>query len=272
MQGIVPFIPTEWKVQYLNALLKVGFDRLDFGSFVSPKAIPQMQDTTQVLEQLNWKDSTTELLAIVANRKGAEAAAIHEGIRYLGYPFSISETFQKRNTNSRIADSLTLVHELQEIAVKADKKLLVYLSMGFGNPYGDPYDESVVLTYLEVLKGIGITHFALSDTIGMATADQISQLVPNLQKAAPGIEIGLHLHSTPETTTEKLEAALDAGNLRFDTALKGYGGCPMAKDDLTGNIATERLVNLLAERKLPFAYDHDAWNEAWYWNQRIFSL
>jgi hydroxymethylglutaryl-CoA lyase len=271
MQGIVPFIPTEWKVAYLNALLKVGFDRLDFGSFVSPKAIPQMRDTVEVLDQLDWQQSDTQLLAIVPNRKGGELASVHEGIRFLGYPFSISETFQQRNTNSSISDSLQTVEALQEIAVKTNKKLLVYLSMGFGNPYGDPYDEALVASYLQRLASLGVQHVALSDTIGVATTEQLRRLIPALLASAPEVELGLHLHSTPESAYAKLEAALEAGCTRFDTALKGYGGCPMAKDELTGNIATETLVGLLQQQEIPFTYATEAWEEAWFWNQKIFN-
>ena len=271
MQGIIPFIPTEWKVQYLNALLRVGFDRLDFGSFVSPKAIPQMRDTAEVLDQLQWAESGTALLAIVPNRKGGEMAAAHEGIGFLGYPFSLSETFQQRNTHSSIADSLETVRALQDIAQQAGKKLLVYLSMGFGNPYGDPYSEALVSDYLGQLLDFGVRHVALSDTIGIATPDQLQRLLPVLQQAAPDIELGLHLHSTPDTSVEKIEAALAAGATRFDTALKGLGGCPMAKDELTGNIATETLVELARGQGWSFTFDQEAWGEAWFWNQKIFN-
>jgi hydroxymethylglutaryl-CoA lyase len=271
MQGIIPFIPTEWKVQYLNALLRVGFDRLDFGSFVSPKAIPQMRDTAEVLDQLDWAQSDTELLAIVPNQKGGEMAVMHEGIQFLGYPFSISETFQQRNTHSSIADSLKTVQALQDIAQSAGKKLLVYLSMGFGNPYGDPYSEALVSDYLGQLLDFGVRHVALSDTIGIATPDQLQRLLPVLQQSAPDIELGLHLHSTPDTSVEKLEAALAAGATRFDTALKGLGGCPMAKDELTGNIATETLVELARVKGWSLPFNEEAWQEAWFWNQKIFN-
>jgi hydroxymethylglutaryl-CoA lyase len=247
MQGLKTFIPTEVKVNYINLLLKVGFHTLDFGSFVSPKAIPQMRDTIEVLDKLDLSKTKTRLLAIVANERGAAAAAMHAPIQYLGYPFSISETFQIRNTNATIAESLSRVKTIQEICVKNNKQLVLYVSMGFGNPYGDPWNADVVLKWVDVLSKEGIQIFSLSDTIGVSNPTTIAYLFRHLIKAYPQLEFGAHLHTEPHNWHEKIQAAYSNGCLRFDAAMRGFGGCPMAKDDLTGNMATENVVQFFKE-------------------------
>ncbi|MCU0357089.1 MAG: hydroxymethylglutaryl-CoA lyase [Cyclobacteriaceae bacterium] len=247
MQGLPEFIPTEVKVRYINQLLQVGFHTVDFGSFVSPKAIPQMKDTAEVLAQLDWQTSSSKLLAIVANFRGATEACRHEGITYLGFPLSISETFQLRNTNKSIAEALNEVNEIQELCTQKRKELVCYISMGFGNPYGDPYDESLVGQFIDILRTIGVRIISLADTIGAANPNQISRLFKQLVSDFPALELGVHLHSQPATAREKIEAAYRAGCKRFDSALKGFGGCPMAKDELVGNIATETLLNYLED-------------------------
>ena len=242
MQGLKPFIPTATKAAYLNALLQVGFDTLDFGSFVSPKAIPQMRDTADVLRQLDLSNTTTELLAIVANRRGANDAVQFEEITYLGYPFSISETFQMRNTNATIEESLSRVEDIQNLCIRHNKKMLVYISMGFGNPYGDPWNVEIVQKWADTLVAMGIQYLQLSDTIGVSNPDSIAYLFSNLIPiyAPKGVEIGAHLHTQPHNWEEKIVAAYENGCRRYDGAIKGYGGCPMAKDDLTGNMPTEK--------------------------------
>ncbi|MFC5270003.1 hydroxymethylglutaryl-CoA lyase [Adhaeribacter terreus] len=242
MQGITEFIPTETKVHYLNTLLKVGFDSLDFGSFVSPKAIPQMRDTAEVLAQLDLSETKTKLLAIIANLRGAEQAASHQEIRYLGFPLSLSETFQQRNTNKSIAEAMTEVANIQEVCVKNNKELVTYLSMGFGNPYGDDWSAETVGEFTQKLDALGVKIISLSDTIGVSNPENISYLFSSLIPAFPHIEFGAHLHTNPNTWREKVEAAYQAGCRRFDGAMKGFGGCPMAKDELVGNMATENLV------------------------------
>ena len=243
MQGIKPFIETEKKIKYINQLLKVGFDTIDFGSFVSPKAIPQMRDTADVLKGLELESSKSSLLAIIANKRGAEDAVQFEEINYLGYPFSISETFQQRNTNASIEESLSRVEQIKNIADKHSKKLVLYISMGFGNPYGDQWSPEIVIEWSEKLnKDFGVEILALSDTIGVSEPKIITELFTHLIPALPQIEFGAHLHTTPGTVFEKVEAAYNAGCRRFDGALKGYGGCPMAKDDLTGNMPTEQMI------------------------------
>ncbi|MGB2364605.1 MAG: hydroxymethylglutaryl-CoA lyase, partial [Flavobacteriales bacterium] len=237
MQGIKDFIPTAQKVAYLNSLLKVGFDTLDFGSFVSPKAIPQMRDTANVLSQLD--DSNTRLLAIVANQRGADEACSFDRIDYLGYPFSVSENFQKRNTNKSIDQSLSLVEQLQNTCVKHHKSLVVYMSMAFGNPYGEHWHEDIVAKWGEKLSDLGVKIIALSDTIGVSNPDNIKPLFSLLIEEYPQIEWGAHLHTHLESWREKVEVAYNSGCRRFDGAIKGYGGCPMAKDDLVGNMPTE---------------------------------
>lgn len=250
MQGIKMFIPTEKKVQYLQSLLRVGFDSLDFGSFVSAKAIPQMQDTTDVLAQLDLSKTKTKLLAIVANTRGAELAAMHPEIQYLGFPFSISENFQMRNTHKTIAESIVTLSEILDIAAKTNKEVVAYLSMGFGNPYGDPWDVDIVGEWTERLAKMGVKILSLSDTIGSSTPEQIDYLFSNLIPAYPDMEFGAHLHTTPDRWFEKIDAAYKAGCLRFDGAIKGYGGCPMAKDDLTGNMPTEKMLSYFTANKI----------------------
>lgn len=241
MQGLDGFVPTDLKVRYLNALLKVGFNRLDFGSFVSPKAIPQMRDTAQVLEMLD-DSSATQLIAIIANWRGAEDACSHKRISFLGYPFSISETFQIRNTNANIEKASSDILKIKELSDAHSKKVIIYLSMAFGNPYGDAYDPDMVLEQLASLKSNGFEHFALADTVGLATASDVSNLVQLVSKNFNGIEVGVHLHCKPDNWQSKLAAAYQAGCRNFDVAIGGYGGCPMAGDALMGNLSTEGFV------------------------------
>ena len=248
MQGIKDFIPTAQKVAYINSLLKVGFDTLDFGSFVSPKAIPQMRDTANVLSQLH--DSNTRLLAIVANQRGADEACSFERIDYLGYPFSVSENFQKRNTNKSIDQSLSLVEQLQNTCVKHHKSLVVYMSMAFGNPYREHWHEDIVAKWGEKLSDLGVKIIALSDTIGVSNPDNIKPLFSLLIEEYPQIEWGAHLHTHLESWREKVNSAYNSGCRRFDGAIKGYGGCPMAKDDLVGNMPTEKLLSFTQEKKI----------------------
>ncbi|MBK9490820.1 MAG: hydroxymethylglutaryl-CoA lyase [Haliscomenobacter sp.] len=248
MQGLKDFIPTEVKANYINLLLKAGFDTLDFGSFVSPKAIPQMRDTAEVLSRLDLANNPTKLLAIVANSRGAEDAAAFSEIDYLGYPFSISETFQLRNTNATIHESLERVKQIQDICLLKNKQLVLYISMGFGNPYGDPWNAEIVKTWVDQLQAMSINIFQLSDTIGVATPQSIRYIFSELISAYPALEIGAHFHTVPALWQEKIEAAYQSGCRRFDGAIKGYGGCPMAKDDLTGNMPTENMI----------AYFHEA--------------
>jgi len=242
MQGLHPFIPTATKVDYLNLLLQVGFDTLDFGSFVSPKAIPQMRDTAAVVQQLDLTTTATKLLAIVANRRGANDAVAYEEITYLGYPFSISETFQMRNTNATIAQSLDRVKTIQELCVAHKKQMVVYISMGFGNPYGDDWNVEIVQHWVEQLAQLDIRIFQLSDTVGVAKPDSIAYLFNQLIPANPDLEIGAHFHTTPSTWSEKVSTAYENGCRRFDGVIKGFGGCPMAQDSLVGNMPSEHLI------------------------------
>lgn len=270
MQGIKEFIPTDKKIKYLNLLLKAGFDTLDFGSFVSPKAIPQMQDTAEVLSSLD--PSETKLLAIIANLRGAQDACKHERIRYLGFPFSISETFQKRNTNSGIEESLNTVKDISELCSKHNKKLVVYISMAFGNPYGDVWNDEVAIRWSERLYSeTGVKILALSDTVGVSNPEIITTLFSGLIPALPQVEFGAHLHTTPDTWKEKIQSAWDAGCRRFDGALKGYGGCPMAKDDLTGNMPTENIISFCEENQIPHTVKKAAFAEAMVFSTSIFS-
>ena len=262
MQGIKEFIPTEQKAAYINRLLEVGFDTIDFGSFVSPKAIPQMRDTAKVLEQLDLSKTDTKLLAIVANRRGATDAAQFEEIDYLGFPFSISQTFQLRNTNSTIEESLERVQQIQEICVANGKILVAYISMGFGNPYGDPWNVEIVQKWTGELSKIGINILQLSDTIGVSSPESISYLFSNLIPAYPEVEFGAHLHTLPDKWKEKVESAYKSGCKRFDGAIKGYGGCPMAKDDLTGNMPTERMVGYFEKEGIEMNISLDKFREA----------
>jgi hydroxymethylglutaryl-CoA lyase len=243
MQGLHDFIPTEQKVSYINQLLKCGFDTIDFGSFVSPKAIPQMRDTADVLAKLEMNDST-KLLAIIANERGAEDAVQYDEINYLGYPFSVSEVFQQRNTNASIEESLNRVENIQQLCLQKGKELVVYLSMGFGNPYDEEWSPEIVSKWSERLHNdLGIRILALSDTIGCATVDSVRSLFTQLISDLPNVEFGAHLHVRPENAKMITEAAYMSGCRRFDGAIKGFGGCPMAKDDLTGNMPTELMVD-----------------------------
>ena len=271
MQGLHEFIPTELKTQYINQLLNCGFDTIDFGSFVSPKAIPQMRDTADVLEGLNLNTSS-KLLAIVANERGANDAASFDEIQYLGYPFSISEQFQQRNTNTSIEDSLFQVEKLQSIAQHANKELVVYLSMGFGNPYGEEWNPELVLSWSERLHNdFGVSILALSDTIGCADPRDVRNLFPILQSALPNVEFGAHFHTVREKAAAVIESAYEGGCRRFDTAIKGFGGCPMAKDELTGNLATEQLTAWMTERDIETGLDLDAFQKAFLASSTIFN-
>jgi hydroxymethylglutaryl-CoA lyase len=249
MQGIKTFIPTANKVTYIQSLLRVGFDTIDFGSFVSPKAIPQMQDTAEVLAQLDLSQTRSKLLAIIANTQGAIAASQYQPIQYLGFPFSISENFQMRNTHKTIAESLVTLQEILEIADKSNKEVVAYLSMGFGNPYGDPWSMEIVGDWTEKLSNMGVKILSLSDTVGSSTPDVIQYLFSHLIPKYPKIEFGAHLHTTPDKWFEKIDAAYNAGCRRFDGAIQGFGGCPMARDVLTGNMPTEKLVSYFTSKK-----------------------
>jgi hydroxymethylglutaryl-CoA lyase len=249
MQGIKSFIPTERKVDYIQSLLRVGFDTIDFGSFVSPKAIPQMQDTSAVLAQLDLSQTNSKLLAIIANTQGAVSASQHKEIQYLGFPFSISENFQMRNTHKTIAESIVTLQEILEIADKSHKEVVTYISMGFGNPYGDPWNVDIVGEWTEKLAGMGVKIISLSDTIGSSTPEVIDYLFSNLIPKYPAIEFGAHLHTTPDKWFEKIDAAYQAGCRRYDGAIQGFGGCPMAKDDLTGNMPTEKMLSFFTQQK-----------------------
>ena len=255
MQGWANFIPTEKKIKYLNQLLKVGFDTLDFGSFVSPKAIPQMADTALVYDALDLENTKTKLLAIIANVRGAETAVSFEKIKYLGFPFSISETFQQRNTNSSIAEAFKTVEAIQNLCQKSDKQLVVYFSMGFGNPYGDAFSTEVVANWAEKMNKIGIKIIALSDTVGVANNHTITQLFTSLIPQYPNIEFGAHFHATNDTWQMKIEAAYQAGCYRFDGAIGGFGGCPMAEDELVGNINTQNMIQYFANQGVSLALD-----------------
>ena len=250
MQGLHEFIPTEKKANYINQLIKVGFDTIDFGSFVSPKAIPQMRDTADVLSKLKLDGSPSKLLAIVANVRGAEDAATFDEIQYLGFPLSISEQFQQRNTNKSIAEALVQLEQIQSICVKHNKQLVTYISMGFGNPYNEPFNEEIVAEFVQKLDQLGVSIVSLSDTIGVAESQLIKEIFNTSITAYPTIEFGAHFHSTPQTAVDKISAAYDAGCRRFDSAIKGFGGCPMAKDDLTGNIATEQMIGYFEEQQI----------------------
>lgn len=272
MQGLTTFIPTETKAKYLNLLLQVGFDTLDFGSFVSPKAIPQMRDTAEVLARLDLSNTNTQLSAIVANERGAAAAVAFPEIDYLGYPFSVSETFQLRNTNATIAESLDRVKGIQELCVRHDKAMILYLSMGFGNPYGDPWNAETVMRWVEALAALDIRIFHLSDTIGVAQPASIRYLFGELIPAYPHLEIGAHFHTTPTTWREKVQAAVEHGCTRFDGAIRGYGGCPMAKDDLTGNMPMEHLIAYFQEAGTPLPIDIAVFEAAYQMAGEVFPL
>lgn len=263
MQGIKTWIPTERKVLYMQALLNCGFHTLDFGSFVSPKAIPQMQDTAAVLAQLDLTATKTKLLAIVANLRGAEAAVQHQEITYLGYPFSISENFQMRNTHKTIEQSVEVLEQILETAARHQKEVVTYLSMGFGNPYGDPWDVDIVAEWVERLSSMGVGILSLSDTVGSSTADIITYLYSDLIPRYPDMEFGAHLHTRPDQWHEKVHAAYEAGCRRFDGAIQGFGGCPMAKDELTGNMPTEKMLSYFNTHQLETGVDQLAFEAAY---------
>lgn len=269
MQGMHDFVPTDLKIEYINKLLEVGFDTIDFGSFVSPKAIPQMRDTAEVLAGLN--KSSTKLLAIIANVRGAEDAVKHQAITYLGYPFSISETFQKRNTNATIQESLVNLNTIQQLTHNSGKKLVVYISMGFGNPYGDEWNVDYAVRWIDKIQAMGIETISLADTVGVAKEADISYLFNEVIRKFPKVEFGAHLHTTPGNWQSKLAAAYDAGCRRFDTAIRGFGGCPMATDKLTGNLATENAVQYLLGKNKNLTIDIQKLNDCILFSNRIFN-
>ncbi|MEM6261084.1 MAG: hydroxymethylglutaryl-CoA lyase [Bacteroidota bacterium] len=271
MQGINPFIPTDLKIRYLQQLLQVGVDTLDFGSFVSPKAVPQLADTAEVLAGLDLTQTSTNLLAIVANLRGAQEACSHNAIRYVGYPFSLSETFQQRNTRRSMSDSLLLVREIQELCLTHNKTLVVYLSMGFGNPYGDPWDEGVLDHWAKKMANLGITILSLADTVGSAEPEVIQRAFNRLIPQLPAVEFGAHFHATPAARMGKIKAAYESGCTRFDTALMGFGGCPFAEDELVGNIATESLIEFCKVNGIQTSLDLDALGAAQQIAQEVFA-
>ncbi|MBC7570603.1 MAG: hydroxymethylglutaryl-CoA lyase [Spirosoma sp.] len=262
MQGLSHFVPTDLKIRYLNALLRVGFDTLDFGSFVSPKAVPQLRDTADVLAGLDLSRTKTKLLAIVANQRGAEQAVTFSQIDYLGFPLSVSETFQQRNTNKSIAEALVDVAQMQQLCVDSGKELVVYLSMGFGNPYNDPYSPDLVADYTDRLVQLGVGIVAPSDTVGTSTPDAIEDLFTRLLAHFPDVEFGAHLHALPKETPAKVQAVLRAGVSRIDGALRGFGGCPMAADSLTGNLPTEEIIQTLAQQGVALSIDPEQFQKA----------
>jgi hydroxymethylglutaryl-CoA lyase len=261
MQGLHTFIPTQSKINYLNKLLQVGFERLDFGSFVSPKAIPQMRDTEEVLEQLKFTEHT-KLLAIIANIKGAERASHFNQISILGFPFSISETFQQKNTNSSISDSFTAVKQILEITSLSGQELLIYISMAFGNPYNDAWNTEIAINWIAELYKIGVKKIALADTVGVSTEEIVYQLTSEVINSFPAMEIGAHLHCHPGNWRTKTDAAFKAGCRRFDTAIKGFGGCPMASDELVGNLATENIIQYMSEKNVQTGINGNKFNES----------
>jgi hydroxymethylglutaryl-CoA lyase len=271
MQGIIDFIPTEKKASYINQLLKCGFDTLDFGSFVSPKAIPQLKDTVDVLNKLDLSNTDTNLLAIIANERGAEEAVQFDEIDFLGFPFSVSETFQMRNTNSTIQESWSRLEAIQNLAFKNNKDLVVYLSMGFGNPYGDLWNSEIVIDWSERLYNeLGVKILALSDTIGCATPTLVSSLFKDLIPALKNVEFGAHLHTIPENAKQLVEAAYTNGCRRFDGAIKGFGGCPMATDDLTGNMPTELMLQWFQENGIVTGIENQEFNSSFEMSNSIF--
>jgi len=270
MQGLKTFIPTEQKARYIQSLLDVGFDTIDFGSFVSPKAIPQMRDTAQVLQALDLSNTDSKLLAIIANLRGVQDAVSFEQIDYLGYPFSLSEIFQMRNTAKTIAQSYDLLKEIMNLAQKHDKKVNVYFSMGFGNPYGDPWHEEIVEKWVLKVRELGVRLISLSDTVGSADAETVKRIFSYLIPKYPDMEFGAHLHTHPKSWYNKVDAAYTAGCRRFDSAIKGFGGCPMAKDELVGNLPTEKLLTYLAQNKIPNSINTTAFENAYNEAQRVF--
>lgn len=271
MQGIKEMIPAEIKIRYINAILKVGFDVIDFGSFVSPKAIPQMSDTVDVLKKLEVKKSGSKLLAIVANKRGAEAAIVFDEISYLGFPFSISETFQKRNTNSTISQSLVTVESIKNLCDQHEKELVIYISMGFGNPYGDPWNVEIVTEWINEIAGLEIKIISLADTVGIAKPETIELIFKNIVPEFRDVEFGAHLHTTMNEWKEKMEAAYKNGCRRFDGALRGYGGCPMAADELVGNMPTESLIHFFSEKGETLHLNQQALSDALQIADELFS-
>jgi len=269
LQGWKTLVPTAKKIEYLQALLEVGFNTLDCGSFVSPKAIPQMADTREVLRALS--PSNTKLLVIVANQRGAEEAMAFDQVKYLGFPFSVSETFQQRNTNSTIAASLERVEAIQQLCIQHSKELVVYISMGFGNPYGDPYSENIVFEWADKLAALGVKTISLADTVGVAQPEQVQRMTKKLVTSLPDVEIGVHLHSSATNRIAKLSAAIDAGCLRFDGALKGIGGCPMANDELVGNMDSAWMISYFKEHKYKIGLDEEALKRALVLADEIFT-
>jgi hydroxymethylglutaryl-CoA lyase len=270
MQGWSRFIPTAQKIEYINSLLRVGFDTIDFGSFVSAKAIPQMADTKEVIAGLDLQDSRSKLLAIVANLRGAEEASVFDQISYLGFPFSVSETFQQRNTNSSIEESLKRVEDIQDLCLKTGKQLVIYISMGFGNPYGDPWSEEIVFEWVHRMVAMDIGIISLADTVGVASPEQVYDMTSYLVESLPGIETGVHLHASPLNREMKLEAALRAGCKRFDGALKGIGGCPMADDELVGNMSTEIMISYFEQQGVSTEFNKQALAESLLMAGKIF--
>ena len=270
MQGWERFIPTELKIEYINKLLEVGFDTIDFGSFVSPKAIPQLADTKQVLNALDLTSTKSKLLAIIANLRGAEEAVQYSEITYLGFPFSISETFQKLNTNSTIQESLQTIEQIQNLCVKHQKKLVTYISMGFGNPYGDEYSSEIAIHWVNELSKLGISIFSMSDTVGVSNPSNINTIFTHLVNAFPSLEFGAHFHSTKERSFEKLEAAYASNCFRFDSALNGIGGCPMAQNELVGNLATEDVLQFFKEKNIDPQLNWVALQEALLLAKKVF--
>ena len=272
MQGIKTFIPTDKKVKYIQSLLGCGFDTLDFGSFVSPRAIPQMVDTAEVLANLDLSKTQSKLLSIVANVRGAQDASKHKEIQYLGYPFSISENFQMRNTHKTIAQSVEVLQEILNIADASNKEVVTYISMGFGNPYGDPWNVDIVGEWTEKLAKMGVKIVSLSDTVGTSNAETIDYLFSNLIPKYPTIEFGAHLHTTLTKWHEKVNAAYKAGCRRFDGAIQGFGGCPMAKDELTGNMPTEKVLSYLTSEKVDTNVNWMVFEAAYNKASELFSL
>lgn len=271
MQGIKDFIPTSDKIDYIQALLRCGFDTIDFGSFVSPRAIPQMKDTAEVLKNLDLSSTKSKLLAIVANLRGAEDASKFDEIDYLGYPFSISENFQMRNTHKTIAESVVILENILEIADKTDKEVVVYLSMGFGNPYGDPWNVEIVGSWTERMAEMGVKILSLSDTVGTSDEETIAYLFSHLIPAYPEMEFGAHLHTTPDSWYKKVNAAYKSGCRRFDGAIRGFGGCPMAKDELTGNMPTEKMLSYFTQKKVKTGIKMTSFESAYNVASTIFS-
>ena len=271
MQGLHDYLSVEDKVRYINSILKVGFDTIDAGSFVSPKAIPQLKDTAEVLSKLDMSSTKSKLLVITANKRGAEEAVQFDEVSYLGFPFSISETFQKRNINSTIEDSLRRLDNVQNLCVKNNKKLITYFSMAFGNPYGDQWSPEIVANWVEkLIEESGVEILSLSDTIGTSKPDSIKWLFEHVIPNFPKVEIGAHLHTTPYAWKEKIASAIESGCRRFDGAIKGFGGCPMATDDLTGNMATENIISYLNENNIEHGLNEKAFNKAMMMSLEIF--